>query len=429
MTKNTDNKINWVRLDNAAKIYPAAMRKNWSNVFRQSITLTETVDKEILQSALDITIQRFPSIAARLRKGAFWFYLQQVERAPKIREEYSYPLTFMSKKELRKCAFRVIVYRNRIAVEFFHSLTDGTGAMVFLKNLTAEYLEQKYGIAVSCAEGVINRKEPPQKEELEDCFQKYAGPVAASRKDTDAWHMSGESLTDGFLNLTCFQLPVEQTLQVAHEHHTTITVFMGAVMMQALLNMQNEKNPVRKRQKRIKLLIPINLRNLFPCKSLRNFALYTIPELDPRLGEYTFDEICQVVYHKIGTEATAKCMGSMIATNVNDEKNPLLRLVPLPLKNMVMKAVFNRVGEKKSCLSMSNMGRVAVPKEMEPYINRFDFILGAQADAPYNCGMVTYQDRMYINFTRNTKDGELERHFHKVLQSMGLTALVESNQR
>lgn len=429
MTKNTDNKINWVRLDNAAKIYPAAMRKNWSNVFRQSITLTEIVDKEILQSALDVTIRRFPSIAARLRKGAFWFYLQQVERAPRIREEYSYPLTFMSKKELRQCAFRVIVYRNRIAVEFFHSLTDGTGAMIFLKSLIAEYLEQKYGIAVSRVEGVIDRREAPKKEELEDCFQKYAGPVAASRKDTDAWHMSGESLTDGFLNLTCFQLSVEQTLQVAHEHHTTITVFMGAVMMQALLNMQNEKNPVRKRQKRIKLLIPINLRNLFPSKSLRNFALYTIPELDPRLGEYTFDEICQLVYHKIGMEATAKCMGSMIATNVNDEKNPLLRLVPLPLKNMVMKAVFNRVGEKKSCLSMSNMGRVTLPKEMEPYVSRFDFILGAQADAPYNCGMVTYQDRMYINFTRNTKDGELERHFHKVLQSMGLTALVESNQR
>lgn len=33
-------KINRARLDNAAKIYPAAMRKNRSNVFRLSATLS-----------------------------------------------------------------------------------------------------------------------------------------------------------------------------------------------------------------------------------------------------------------------------------------------------------------------------------------------------------------------------------------------------
>lgn len=143
MGKKVKKQLHWVRLDNAAKIYPAARRKNWSNVFRQSVTLTEQVDVAVLQSALDVTVRRFPSIAARLRKGVFWYYLQQVEQAPDIKEEYSYPLTFMSKAEMRKCAFRVIAYENRIAVEFFHSLTDGNGALIFLKTLTAEYLEQK----------------------------------------------------------------------------------------------------------------------------------------------------------------------------------------------------------------------------------------------------------------------------------------------
>jgi hypothetical protein len=117
-------KNHWLKLDNAAKIYPAARRKNWSNVFRQSVTLFDEVDTLVLKSALDVTVKRFPSIAARLRKGVFWYYLQQVEAAPEIREEYSYPLTYMSKEEMGKCAFRVIAFHNRIAVEFFHSLTD-----------------------------------------------------------------------------------------------------------------------------------------------------------------------------------------------------------------------------------------------------------------------------------------------------------------
>ena len=103
-------KLRWVRLDNAAKIYPAARRRNWSNVYRQSVTLKEDVDREVLQSALAVTVKRFPSIAARLRKGMFWYYLQQVETAPEIREEYSYPLVYMSNQEMQKCAFRVIVY-------------------------------------------------------------------------------------------------------------------------------------------------------------------------------------------------------------------------------------------------------------------------------------------------------------------------------
>lgn len=428
MAKQVVKPLRWVRLDNAAKIYPAARRKNWSNVFRQSVTLFDDVDTGVLKSALDVTIKRFPSIAARLRKGVFWYYLQQVESAPKIKEEYSHPLTYMSKDEMRKCAFRVIVFNNRIAVEFFHSLTDGTGALIFLKSLVAEYLEQKYIIIIPCENGIIDRRALPTEEELEDCFLKNAGTVPASRKDTNAWHMYGEPQRDGFLNLTCFNIPVKEALDMAHKHNATLTVFMSAIMMKALVNLQNEKSPNVRRQKRIKLLIPVNLRQLFPSNTLRNFAMYTIPELDPRLGVYTFDEICKVIQHKMGTEFTAKHMSCIIATNVNDERNPLVRLIPLPIKNAVMKAIFDSVGERKSCLTLSNIGQVKVPEVMAKYIKRFDFILGVQAAAPYNCGMLSFGDTIYINFIRNIKDAELERHFWAVLKELGLSATVESNQ-
>ena len=304
MPKKALSPLRWVRLDNAAKIYPAARRKNWSNVFRQSVTLFENVDTNILKSALDITVKRFPSIAARLRKGAFWYYLQQVEQAPDIREEYSYPLTYMSKEETRNCAFRVIVFGSRIAVEFFHSLTDGTGALIFLKNLVAEYLEQKYNIEIPLENGILDRTAPPSEEELEDCFPKNAGPVAYSRKDTDAWHMYGEPQRDGFLNLTCFKIPVKEALALAHKYDSTLTVFISAVMMKALANLQNEKNPNIRRQKRIKLLIPVNLRQLFESRTLRNFAMYVVPEMDTRLGEYSLEEICSLIKHKMGAEIT-----------------------------------------------------------------------------------------------------------------------------
>ncbi len=423
------DKLRWMRLDNAAKIYPAARRQNWSNVFRLSATLKDDVDTEVLSSALDVTVRRFPSIATRLRKGAFWYYLEQISKAPEIMEENSFPLTRMSKKEISTCAFRVLVYKKRIAVELFHSLTDGTGALIFLKTLVAEYIQQKYGISITAERGVLPRLEDPDSEELEDSFQKYSGKVNASRRESNAWHLSGTVETAGFLNLTCFKLPVKEAVDKAHEYGVTLTAFLAAVMMSALTDLQKKKVTNPKRLKPVKVLIPVNLRNIFKSRTMRNFAYFTTPEIDPRLGEYSFRDICMAVHHRMGLDINPQVMSSKIATNVNSEKALIVKIMPLFLKNVVMKAVFDAVGEKKSCITMSNLGRVAVPDEMTPYIDRFDFILGVQATAPNNCGVVSWGDTLYINFIRNTCEPEVEYHFYKTLESLGLHAEVESNSR
>ena len=422
-----ERKLRWLRLDNAAKIYPAARRPNWSNVFRLSATLTEEVDTEVLQSALDVTARRFPSIAARLRRGVFWYYLQQLAEVPKVREESSYPLTRMSRDETRQCAMRVLVYKKRIAVEYFHSLTDGNGALVFLKTLVAEYLTQKYGVAIPAEQGVLGRLEEPAEAEFEDSFLKYAGAVSASRKETDAWRITGTPERDEFLNLTCFQLPVARVLEKAHEYGVSLTNFLCAVLMEAIQNLQEEKVPNRKRRKAIKVLIPVNLRKIFPSSTLRNFALYTIPEIDPRLGRYSFSEICKVIHHRMGMDIDPKVMSTKIATNVGSERSMAVKLMPLFIKNAVMKAVFDAVGERKSCLSLSNLGAVKLPEVMAGYVERMDFILGVQASAPYNCGVLSYGDTLYINFIRNIREPELEYHFHRVLRDMGIPVEVQSN--
>lgn len=424
-----ERKLRWMRLDNAAKIYPAARRQGWSNVFRLSVTLRETVDRQVLQSALDVTARRFPSICVRLRRGLFWYYLQQLRQAPALWEESCYPLTYMPREEIRRCAIRVIAYENRIAVEFFHSVTDGNGGLVFLKSLTAEYLQQKYGETIPAVDGILGRLEAPRPEELEDSFLKYAGTVSASRRENNAWRPTGTMETDGFLNLTCFRVNTAAALQKAHEYGVSLTAFLCAVTMAALQAMQEAHVPNRRRRKPIRVLIPVNLRKLFPSETLRNFALYTTPEIDPRLGRYDFREICQAVQHRLGLDVNSKVMSTRIATNVGSEKSMIVRIMPLFIKNFVMKAVFNQVGEKKSCLSLSNLGQVTLPPEMERYVERMDFILGAQATAPHNCGVLSYGGDLYINFIRSVQEPELEARFFGVLRDLGLEAEVQTNNR
>ena len=422
-----ENRLRWLPLDNSAKIYPPARSQNWSNVFRVSATLTEKVDREVLRSALDVTVRRFPSMAVRLRRGVFWYYLQQIADVPEIMEENSYPLTQMTNAEMRKCAFRVIVYERRIAIEIFHSITDGSGALIFLKSLVAEYLQQKHGVYIPAEHGVLGRLEEPSEAELEDSYQKYSGNVSASLRATNAWRPKGTPEARGFSHLTCFELPVKQTLEKAHEYGVSLTNFLCSVMMQALQELQAEKVPSVRRRKPIKVFVPVNLRGIFESRSLRNFVLYAVPEITPRLGEYDFKEICEAVKHQMALEVTAKNMSAKIATNTACEKIWAFKLMPLFIKNIAMKAVFNSVGERKSCLAFSNLGAVKLPEVMKEYVERMDFILGVQATAPYDCAMLSYGDTLYINFIRNIRESELEYHFYRVLQGFGLPVTVQSN--
>lgn len=422
-----ENKLRWMPLDNAAKIYPAARRHNWSNVFRLSATLTEEIDPVIMQSALDVTVRRFPSIAARLRRGVFWYYLQQISHAPPLCQESSYPLSRMSYADIRSCALRVIVYKKRVAVEFFHSLTDGNGGLIFLKSLVAEYLQQRYGLVIPAENGVLGRLEDPAEEELEDSFQKYAGAVSASRRESNAWHLSGTREPEGFLHLTCMEVPVQAALDKAHSYDASLTVYLSACMMRALLDVQAEKIPDPRHRRHVKVLIPVNLRKIFPSRTLRNFALYSTPEADPRLGSYSIAELCRIIHHRMGLDITPQSMASKIATNVSSERSIFVKIMPLFIKNAVMKAVFNAVGEKKSSLSVSNLGNILLPGEMMPYVERMDFILGVQATAPSNCGILSFRDTLYINFIRNIREPDLEYAFFRVLRDEGLPVTVDSN--
>lgn len=424
-----ENQLRWMRLDNAAKIYPAARRRSWSSLFRLSATLNEDVDNAVLKTALAVTVKRFPSIAVRIRRGAFWYYFEETPNPPEISKEAAYPMARMSFKDIRKCAFRVISYKNRVAVEFFHAVTDGSGGMVFLKSLIAEYLYQKYGANIPCTHGVLDRNEPPKDYELEDSFLKHYGPVNASRKEPTAYRLKGSLEPDGYLNLITGIINVDDALKLAKSYGVSLTAYLTAVMIFCIAKIQNRTTPNKKRQKPVKVLVPVNLRRIFGSNTLRNFALYIFPSIDPRLGEFTFDEIVKLVHHQMGAEIYSKNMAAKIASNVNAEKMLIVKLLPLFIKNLAMKAVFNLFGDRKASITLSNLGVVEVPNEMKSYVNRFDFLLGEQALCTNGCSSLTYDGKLYINFLRTVKESELEKEFFCFLRKAGLNIKVQSNRR
>ena len=348
-------KKQWYRLDNAALIFPAVMRKNWNNVFRVSVTLKEPVDPELLSRAAEDLLPRFPTVFVRLRTGFFWYYLETVNKAPEAEEDYAWPLTPMTRRKLKKCCIRILYYQNRIAVEFFHSVTDGTGGMAFLQNLAARYLTLKEGITVAPEGNIVDPADKPKPEETRDCFQLCGAKASVSRAEENAYRLRGNPEEDLFRHIVTGVIPMETLLEKAHEQGVTVTAYLSAVMAEAVLARQRE-DPAPGRRHHIKITVPVNLRKTFSLNTLRNFTLAVNIGFDPRLGEYSHPEICRLMYHQLQAETIPQKMAGRVSTNVELQRSLPLRLIPLPLKTLAMRLVYTLSGESKGCLNISNMG-------------------------------------------------------------------------
>ena len=415
----------WMRLDNAALIFPAIRRRRWVNVFRVSATLKEPVDPALLQQATAELMPRFPSMYVRLRTGFFWYYLEELSEPPKVREDYAYPLTLMQEKELHTCCLRVMYFRNRIAVEFFHSLTDGTGGMIYLKTLIARYLSLRTGREIPAEEGVLDWREAPRPEELEDSFPKNANKYILKDKEPYALRLKG-TYDPNFMHLVTGLVPTGKLVETAHAYGATVTVFLAAVMEESILNLQAETTRPGRR-KPVKVTIPVNLRRLYGSRTLRNFVLTLNPGVDPRMGDYELRELCKVMAAQLTAEATPQQMSGRIAANVIPQQIPLIRLVPLPVKNVVMRTIYGLRGESKGCINLSNLGLVRLPAEMQEQVERLEFIIGTQRSYPNNCSLVSYGETTCINMIRNIRESELERRFFSRLVELGLPVSIESN--
>ncbi len=418
----------WMKLDNAALIYPATMNRNWTALFRLSATLTEPIDEDILEVAQKRTLRRLPWFAYQLKRGLFWFYLEHSDDLPKIEQDVGNPCVRMRLSDNDGHCMRVRYYQNRIAVEFFHVLTDGTGGLVFLQTLVAEYLRLKYGAQIPRGDRVLDCSEEPSAAEAEDSFAVHSGKITQTRKETKAYHIRGTDERTGFVHIITGSMNAADLLAKAREKNVSITEYLTAVLILSIDKIQRRNVPQEHNYQPVKVSVPINLRNIFPSKTLRNFANYVNPGIDPRLGEYTFDEVLNIVHHTMAMEVTKKLLNMKITTNVRTEQNALLRLTPLFIKNMTMKYVYSLVGDVLSSTTISNLGVTKLPDEMAQYVRRMDFILGPLADNRVCAAALTYNGRLRINFTRTIAEPVLEREFFTRLVKLGIPVKVESNQ-
>ena len=424
--KANKNRATWYKLDLSANVYPTLQRRNFSSVYRISVTLKEDIDPELLQKAVDMTLPRFPAFKVALRKGLFWRYLEPNDRpGPFVQPDIVNPCMPMSFKTNNRYLIRLYYYHKRISLEMFHSLSDGNGALYLLRTITAVYLRLQ-GHEIPDGNGVLNIYEEPDPMEMEDAYIRYAASrVKSPRSQGSAYRVRGTAEPFYTLNIICGVIPIDKLLKVTKSYKASVTEYLNAVLLYALLQKEKSEHPFR--EKPVTLALPVNLRNFFPSITLRNFITMVYPSIDPRMGDYTFEEILIQVHHYMRYYLNNKFLNADITTNAAVQQSLAIRMVPLFIKDLVVRQFYIRVQDKQSTAGLTNLGIIQVPEEMKPFVERFDVLMGQPFSTRTNCAISSFGNTLTVNFASSIVETDVERYFFRKLVEDGIPVKIETN--
>ncbi|MFA6948493.1 MAG: hypothetical protein WCQ72_05885 [Eubacteriales bacterium] len=406
----------WSSLDNAAKIFPPAESKTNTQVFRFVCELCEPVDGELLQRALDDTIKTFDIFQCVMRRGLFWYYLENSDIKPVVREEYKTPCARIYDSDVKALLYEVTYYHNRINLEIFHALSDGTGAVQFLKEITARYISLAHGLAMPPLGYKASRIQMG-----DDSFQKYTtGKRSVQKvKYQTAASLTGARLSEQRVKIITARLSVRSALDCAHKYGATLTSFIIAVFMRAIAG----EMTVRAKSRPVIIAVPVNLRRFFPSESARNFFSIIHVSYDFVNSPDTLEDVCASVDEQMKRQLTRDKLSQTIDGYTSVERNIFARVAPLFFKYIVLKSAY-ALTQKRATATISNVGGITMPAELMPYINGFDVFNNTGKLQGCVC---SYGDRLAVSFTSQFLSSDIERAFVTSLIALGVDVEITAN--
>ena len=382
MEENT----NWYKLDNAAKIIPTSVEGADTRVFRLVCELKAPVDPEILQKALDMTVLEFPYMCSCLRKGIFWYYMDAIDHKPRVHPEDRHALASLYKPGRKNLLFRVTYFERRINVEMFHVLADGTGGFIFMTHLVARYLSEKYDIDYELLLPDTSSVEEKEK----DAFGQFYEDREEQKKNQRtkehrnfvkemfpevAYQIKGERDADLRQHLIEAAVPTDKLVEAAKSYGVTVGVFTTSLYIEALVQQMSMLD----RKKPIVVSVPVNLRQFFPSSTTRNFFGTIQISYHPDHYNGSLESILKDVQKTFAEDLTPEKVFQTMNSYAALEHNYAVKMVPLFLKWPALHGI-NNLMKKGVTTSVSNIGRINVPDEIVPYVDRYSaFMAGRNA--------------------------------------------------
>lgn len=418
----TEKELFWTPLDNAAKIFPAIRNKEQTTVIRITAKLTKCIRISSLFRAVERAEKRFPYFKVGLRRGFFWYYLEAIADPIPIYHDTDAPCRSFGRKSETNLLMRILVHKDKLSVEFSHILTDGFGLLTFLKAVLIYYYQDIGIIQPDDVDSFYTMM--PDKEEFEDAYARYfKQSVPKLIKQPKAYHIPFLLSKPVRFEVLVALLSVNELQQISREKGVSITNFLVAVYLLTLQDVYLEAKAkgFRSSSKIARVQVPVNIRKIYPTKSLRNFSLFVMPEIDFRLGQYTFDEIVKIVHHRMQLETDEKLISKIMARNVSSERNLLVRGIPIWLKNLLLYSAYYSKGANLYSGVLSNLGKIQLPDALR---NKIDY-LAISPPPPnkrlkINCGVIGFEDKLTLSFGNMTDSKVFERKFLRFLSQQGV---------
>lgn len=419
--------IEWSRLDNASKIFPATCNDKDTKVFRLICELSEAVKPKYLQQAINLTIGSFPLYKSVLRRGIFWYYFESSDIHPAVKIETNPVCAPIYLRDQKNLLFRVIYFNNRINLEVFHALSDGTGAIWFMQTLVYHYLilrhKEKFGDKTPklSYNASISRQ-------IDDSFGRFytgkdtarlSGKRSKGEKAARAYHIRGTRPEENRIKVIEGCMSAKAVLDEAHKYNTTLTVFLTALFIYSTY----KDMPANRKNRPVVLSVPINLRQFYESETARNFfSTMTIGYKFDKGNTELKDIICSVA-DSFKEELTEERLNGKVNRFVSLEKNFLTRVLPLPLKDYILR-IASKLSDRGVTAALSNIGRIAMPAEFDPYIRQFSVYSSVRRPQVTLC---TYGDRLSVTFASPYQETEVQRIFFEFLSQRGIIIEITSN--
>ena len=412
----------WDKLDNTANLFPVIATEDMSNVYRISVTLTEDIDRVLLQEALNRILPQFLGFRMRLKMGFFWYYFEEnTKPAPIVREEYSYPGAYINKSKNNQYMFRVTYYGKRINLEVFHALTDGSGGIIFLKELVYQYLRLKYPELLEVEKDKISSGIfLDQEDSYVKNFKRGHEKVYNSDR---AVTLKGEKFPKGEIGVIHGYMPVDQLKAASKSYGVTINQYLVAVFVYSVyreyLKGLPSKHPIC-------CCVPVNLRPYYDSHTMKNFFAMVSAVFKPEKEDYTLEEVIKIVADNLKEQITPENLNNIMSYNVSNEQNWILRAVPLVIKNFALKQVYG-MSAKATTATITNIGNIDIKEPYRKYVENFYVILSMSKGQNIKAGVCSYNGVLTFTFSTNLISTAIQKRFFQIISKNGVDVGIETN--
>ena len=415
----------WAKLDNTALLFPVISTEGMTSVYRESVSLTEDVDGELLQQALEKLLPQFLIFRMRLHMGMFWYYFEENDRpVPRVREEELYPGAYINKSRNNHYMFRVTYYKKRINLEVFHALTDGYGGLVFLKELAYQYLrlahpEEYAGEKDRISSGIFM--------DMEDSYLKNFKKGAShdtAYGSKKALVIKGEKRPKGELNVMHGYFKVDELKAAAKKYGLTINQYLVGNYVYAIyreyLKAGTSKLP-------ISCCVPVDLRSRYESHTMKNFFVIIASKFLPTQESYSREEVLKIATDSLKEQMDPQNLDNILSYNVSNEQNRFLRPIPIFIKNIAIKYVY-MLSADTATSTMTNVGNVEVKEQYKKYIEHFYGMLSMSRGQNIKAAIASYNGTLIVTFTSCLTDVSIQKRFFQSIAKDGVEAALETNE-